>query len=54
VKVAGGLNYVTAPMGSHLLAYASAASRDADPDAAGGKTVAADAVLGARRLPGGH
>ena len=37
---------VETPMGSHLLAYADAASRDADPAARGGSPVAAAEVLG--------
>jgi len=36
------------PMGSHLLAHADSASRDADPDARAGTPVAADSLL---RLP---
>ena len=43
-----------APMGSSILSYASPASRDADPDAAGGKTLTRDAVFGASRVPGGN
>lgn len=34
------------PMGSHLIAHADAASRDQDPDARGGVTVAAPEILG--------
>ena len=44
---------VTAPMGSRVLAYASTASRDADPDARDGTTLTLDAVLGAHRPQGG-
>jgi hypothetical protein len=33
-------------MGSHLLAHADAASRDQDPDARGGATVAATEIVG--------
>ena len=39
----------TAPMGSHFIAHASTASRDADPDAATGQPAAVADVLG----PGG-
>lgn len=45
---------VTAPMGSRVLAFASPASRDADPDAKDGKTLTLDAVFGAYRPPGGQ
>jgi copper chaperone NosL len=34
------------PMGSHLIAHADAASRDADPDAGGGTPVTATEILG--------
>lgn len=34
------------PMGSHLIAHADAASRDADPDARGGTPVTATEILG--------
>jgi copper chaperone NosL len=37
------------PMGSHLIAHADLASRDADPDARGGKPVTAAEIFG----PGG-
>jgi copper chaperone NosL len=40
---------VATPMGSHLLAHADAASRDADPEAAGGSARTAADVFG----PGG-
>ncbi len=43
----------TAPMGSHVLAYATPASRDADPDAKGGRALTLDAVVGAHGLQGG-
>jgi copper chaperone NosL len=36
---------VTASMGSHVIAHASLASRDADPDAAGGVPVDVEIVL---------
>jgi copper chaperone NosL len=45
----GGLE---TPMGSHLIAHADAASRDADPDAKGGVPLSAADVFGAS-LPGG-
>src|SRR5262249_46857086 len=41
------------PMGSHLLAHADAASRDADPDAAGGSPRSATQVFGPGGAPGG-
>jgi copper chaperone NosL len=37
---------LSTPMGSHLLAHADAASRDQDPDARGGATVAATEIVG--------
>ncbi len=40
------------PMASHLVAHASAASRDADPAVRGGSPLDASAVFGGR-LPGG-
>jgi copper chaperone NosL len=40
------------PMSSHLLAHADAASRDADPDAAGGTPVAVAEVFGPAGPPG--
>jgi hypothetical protein len=42
---------VETPMGFHLLAFEDAARRDADPVAASGERLAADAVFGGR-LPG--
>lgn len=41
------------PMGSHLIAHADAASRDADPDARGSAGLAAVAVFGAPGPPDG-
>lgn len=41
------------PMGSHLVAHADPASRDADPDAKGGASVAVHDVFGAGGPPGG-
>jgi copper chaperone NosL len=41
------------PMGSHLLAHAGAASRDADPAAAGGVTLSARQVFGPAGPPEG-
>jgi copper chaperone NosL len=41
-------------MGSHLLAHADAASRDADRDAAGGTPLTAAEVFGAAGPPGGR
>ena len=41
------------PMGSHLLAHGSTASREADPDARGGVALSAAAVFADLRLPGG-
>jgi hypothetical protein len=38
-------------MGSHIIAFANEASRDADPAAASGSTMTAEAVFGARALP---
>ena len=37
---------LSTPMGSHLLAHVDAASRDQDPDARGGATVAATEIVG--------
>lgn len=37
------------PMGSHLLAHADPASRDADPDARGGVPVPSESILGTAR-----
>jgi copper chaperone NosL len=42
------------PMGSHLVAHADAASRDADPDAAGGAAVSAAELFGPPGPPGGR
>jgi copper chaperone NosL len=42
---------VATPMGSHLLAHASVASRDADPQARGGETVDPSAVIQLARMP---
>ena len=39
------------PMASHLVAHADAASRDADPAAAGGRPVAATAIFGPAGAP---
>jgi copper chaperone NosL len=39
------------PMGSHLLAHESAASRDADPDSQGGTPLTAAAVFANLSLP---
>jgi len=45
---------LSTPMSSHLVAHASDASRDADPEAAGGVPVpVADVVPAAWRAPGG-
>jgi copper chaperone NosL len=41
------------PMGSHWIAHAGAASRDADPAAAGGAPVAASEIFGAAGPPDG-
>jgi copper chaperone NosL len=41
------------PMGSHWIAHAGAASRDADPAAAGGTPVTANEIYGAAGPPGG-
>ena len=41
------------PMGSHVIAHADAASRDADPDARGGAPVAAADLFGPEGPPGG-
>jgi copper chaperone NosL len=46
-RVAGA----TTPMGSHLLAHASAASRDADPQARGGEPIELSAVVRPARTP---
>jgi copper chaperone NosL len=40
------LTSLQTPMGSHLVAHADAASRDADPEAAGGTPLAAGEVFG--------
>ena len=42
------------PMGSHLVAHADAASRDADADAAGGAAVSAAELFGPPGPPGGR
>jgi copper chaperone NosL len=44
---------VETPMSSHLLAHASAASRDADPAAAGGAAVPASELFGPEGPPDG-
>ncbi|MGH9399079.1 MAG: nitrous oxide reductase accessory protein NosL [Thermoanaerobaculia bacterium] len=44
---------VPTPMGSHLLAHAGAASRDADPTARGGAPVAPQEIFGPAGPPGG-
>jgi copper chaperone NosL len=44
---------VETPMGSHLIAHADATSRDADPDARGGRTMSAADVFGPSGPPGG-
>lgn len=41
------------PMGSHIVAHADAASRDADADARGGSPLALADVFGTAGLPGG-
>ncbi len=41
------------PMSSHIVAFATATSRDADPAAAGGATLDAAGVFGAVAVPGG-
>jgi copper chaperone NosL len=41
------------PMGSHLIAHASAASRDADPEAAGGTQVSPAELFGPAGPPDG-
>jgi copper chaperone NosL len=41
------------PMGSHLIAHADAASRDADPDARGGIPVSTTELFGPQGPPGG-
>lgn len=45
---------VETPMGSHLLAHADPASRDADPAAAGGKAVSPTDLFGPRGPPDGR
>ncbi len=45
---------VETPMSSHLLAYSDAASRDADPAAAGGRPMSAAEVFAAAAVPAGH
>lgn len=40
------VNALATPMGSHLIAHADAASRDQDPDARGGVTVASSEIFG--------
>jgi copper chaperone NosL len=45
---------VETPMGSHLLAHADAASRDADPDAKGGLPQTLAGVFGPGGAPGGE
>lgn len=42
---------VQTPMGSHIIAFADTASRDADPVAAGGTTLTARDVFGPKGLP---
>jgi copper chaperone NosL len=42
------------PMGSHVIAHADAASRDADPDAAGGSPLTPAEVFGPAGPPGGR
>lgn len=44
---------VDTPMASHLVAHSDAASRDADPDARGGKAMTAADVFGPSGPPGG-
>ena len=44
---------LSTPMGSHLIAHADAASRDADPDAKGGRPRTAAEVFGPGRAPRG-
>jgi copper chaperone NosL len=44
---------ITEPMGSHIVAHESAASRAADPDAASGTAIDVQAVFGGRLPPGG-
>lgn len=41
------------PMSSHIIAFASAASREGDPDASGGETLDARRVFEGVSLPGG-
>jgi copper chaperone NosL len=45
---------VATPMGSHLLAHADAASRDADPAAQGGIPVSQREIFGPAGPPGGN
>jgi copper chaperone NosL len=45
---------LSAPMGSHVIAHESDASRRADPDAAGGVAIDASAVFPGGRAPGGR
>ena len=45
---------VATPMGSHLIAHADAASRDADPDAKDGSARTAADVFGPGGPPGGE
>lgn len=42
---------IQAPMGSHLMAHASAASRDADPAAGGTQALSAEGLFGPDGLP---
>ena len=44
---------LTAPMGSHIVAHESAASRASDADAASGTTISAADVFPGGRVPGG-
>jgi copper chaperone NosL len=57
VRADGALYTVVAslatPMGSHLIAHADAASRDADPDAKGGSPRTPAEVFGPGGPPGG-
>lgn len=41
------------PMSSHIVAFATAASRDADPAPSGGETLDAAGVFGSTAVPGG-
>ena len=45
---------IATPMGSHWIAHGDAASRDADPAAAGGAAVAARDIFGAKGPPDGR